>query len=104
MRCARHPAPRRNRRRPPRMGGRPAPAPTPAFACAVVAACALASAAQAFAAERRVAPGTPLQPVIEAAAPGDTIRLAPGRHAGPIVIDRTLSLVGEPGARLAGTG
>src|SRR5690606_20865601 len=104
MWCTRHPAPRCNRRRPPGMGGRPAPAPMPAFACAVVAACTLASAAQAFAAQRRVAPGTPLQPVIDAAAPGDTIRLAPGRHAGPIVIDRTLPPAGKPGARLAGTG
>lgn len=60
--------------------------------------------AAAQAAEHRVAPGTPLQPVIEAAAPGDTLRLAPGRHAGPVVIDRTLSLIGEAGATLAGPG
>ena len=42
--------------------------------------------------------------VVEAAAPGDTIRLAAGRHAGPVVIDRTLSLIGEPGAVLSGPG
>lgn len=56
------------------------------------------------AAEHRVAPGTALQSAIEAAAPGDTIRLASGRHAGPVVVDRTLSLVGEPGAVLSGPG
>lgn len=68
-----------------------------------VMACA-AVPAQGLAAEVRVAPGTRLQPVIEAAAPGDTVRLAPGRHAGPVVIDRRLSLIGEPGAVLAGPG
>lgn len=77
-----------------------------ATACVVVAA-ALASAAAAAAtpaAGRLVRPGTPLQPVIDAAAPGDTIRLAPGRHAGPVVIGTTLALVGQPGAVLAGPG
>ena len=56
------------------------------------------------AAEHGVPPGTLLQPVIDAAAPGDTIRLTAGRHAGPVVIDRTLSLVGEPGAVITGPG
>lgn len=76
-----------------------------ATACVVVAA-ALASAAAAAtpAAGRLVRPGTPLQPIIDAAAPGDTIRLAPGRHAGPVVIGTTLALVGQPGAVLAGPG
>src|SRR5690606_7797285 len=32
------------------------------------------------------------------------LRLAPGRHAGPVRVTRTLALVGEPGAVLAGTG
>lgn len=67
------------------------------------AACIVASA-QVHAAQHRVAAGTPLQPVLEAAAPGDTVRLGPGRHAGPVVIDRTLALVGAPGAILAGPG
>lgn len=70
----------------------------------VITATALASAPQALATERLVSPGTLLQPVIEAAAPGDIIRLAAGRHAGPVVIDRTLSLIGEPGAVLTGPG
>lgn len=65
---------------------------------------ALASAPHVLAAEQLVPPGTPLQPIIEAAAAGDVIRLAAGRHAGPVSIDRTLSLVGEPGAVLAGSG
>lgn len=73
-------------------------------ACVVITAGQLASAPHALATERLVPPGTLLQPVIEAAAPGDIIRLAAGRHAGPVVIDRTLSLIGQPGAVLAGPG
>jgi len=52
----------------------------------------------------RIEAGQPIQPVVDAARPGETIRLAPGRHAGPLRIDRTLRLVGEPGAVLAGPG
>ena len=63
-----------------------------------------ASASQAVAGERLVTPGTLLQPVIDATLPGDTVRLAAGRHAGPIIIDRRLSLVGDPGAVLVGPG
>ncbi|QOW20539.1 nitrous oxide reductase family maturation protein NosD [Lysobacter ciconiae] len=75
-----------------------------ALACVAVAAGALVWAPAGYTAELRVQPGTSLQPVIEAAASGDTIRLAAGRHAGPLLIDRTLSLVGEPGAVLTGPG
>lgn len=60
--------------------------------------------APADAAERQVEPGTTLQPVVAAAASGDTIRLAPGSYDGPVVIDRTLHLVGMPGAEIVGTG
>src|SRR5688572_3518538 len=56
------------------------------------------------AAEHRLDAGQPIQPVLDAAAPGDVIRLAPGRHAGPLLIERALALVGEPGAVLAGPG
>ncbi|MBE2241994.1 MAG: nitrous oxide reductase family maturation protein NosD [Burkholderiaceae bacterium] len=63
-----------------------------------------AAAAAACAAERRVAPGEALQPLVDAAAAGDVLRLAPGRHAGPVRISRPLALVGEPGAVLAGPG
>jgi nitrous oxidase accessory protein len=70
-----------------------------------LAAAALAAAAgAACAAERRVAPGEALQPLVDAAAAGDVLRLAPGRHAGPVRIARPLALVGEPGAVLAGPG
>lgn len=70
----------------------------------VIAVGAFVSAPQVHAAELLVSPGTLLQPVIEAAAPDDIIRLAAGRHAGPIVIDRSLSLIGDPGAVLVGPG
>ncbi|MCO5100683.1 MAG: nitrous oxide reductase family maturation protein NosD [Burkholderiaceae bacterium] len=58
----------------------------------------------ARAAEQRVEPGESLQALVDAARPGDTIRLAAGRHAGPVRVDRTIALVGEAGAVLAGTG
>lgn len=64
----------------------------------------LAGATAALAAEVRIAAGEAIQPRIEAASPGDVLRLAPGRHAGPLVIDRPLALVGEPGAILVGPG
>ena len=56
------------------------------------------------AAERRVAPGEPIQPLLDAAPPGEVIRLAPGRHAGPLRIQRPLALLGDAGAVLAGPG
>ena len=62
------------------------------------------AAASAWPAERRVEPGEPIQPILDAALPGATVRLAPGRHAGPIALDKPVALVGEPGAVLAGTG
>ncbi len=65
---------------------------------------ALASTPLTFAAEHQVSPGTPLQPVIEAAASGDVIHLLAGQYMGPLTIDRTLSLIGEAGAVLVGPG
>lgn len=51
----------------------------------------------------RVGPGAPaLREVVASAAAGDTIQVAPGAHAGPLVIDRPLMLIGEPGARIEG--
>ena len=51
------------------------------------------------------APGVvDLQSVIDAASPGDVIRLLPGEHVGPVLIEKTLTLVGEEGAVLRGRG
>ncbi len=75
----------------------------PALRIIVLAAVALAGL-PAAAAERRVAPGEALQPVVAAAGEGDVIRLAAGTHAGPLLIDRTLTLLGEPGAQIVGAG
>ncbi|WP_202332567.1 nitrous oxide reductase family maturation protein NosD [Mesorhizobium sp. L-8-3] len=59
----------------------------------------------AGAAEIVVLPGAqPLQAVVDAAAPGDVVRLAAGEHPGPVVIARPLTLEGEPGAVLKGGG
>ncbi len=73
-------------------------------AAAPLALAALAVLGSAHAVEHRVEPGTALQPLIDAAAPGEVLRLAPGRHAGPLLVDRPLALVGEPGAVIVGTG
>ena len=73
-------------------------------AAAVCAAPPPVATAQPAAAERRVAPGEALQPLIDAAPPGQVLRLASGRHAGPVHIARPLTLIGEPGAVLQGSG
>ncbi len=54
-----------------------------------------------------VAPGGPYRHparAIAAARPGDTVRVAAGMYAGPVVIDRRLTLVGAAGAVLDGRG
>lgn len=38
---------------------------------------------------------------IATAPPGSTLHLTPGRHDGPIVIDRPLTIIGDPGAVIA---
>ncbi len=62
--------------------------------------------AVAVAASLAVAPvdGRPLQQAIDAAMPGDVVTLEPGDHAGPIIIDKPLTLVGKPGAAVRGNG
>jgi nitrous oxidase accessory protein len=62
------------------------------------------AAVPASAAVQEMAPGQSLQAAIEAAQPGDVLRLLPGEHAGPIVVDRGISLVGAEGAVLLGPG
>jgi len=60
-------------------------------------------ACAAAAAEREVAPGQ-LGAALAKAAPGDTLRLGPGAHAGAFTVQVPLELVGEPGAVLQGPG
>jgi len=74
------------------------------LATGLVIAPAAAGADTARGGERVVAPGEPIQPLLDVLPPGATIRLAPGRHAGPLRIDRPLALLGEAGAVLAGPG
>ena len=54
--------------------------------------------------ERLVAAGEPIQSLLDALPPGATVRLAAGRHAGPLHIDRSLTLLGEAGSVLVGPG
>lgn len=58
----------------------------------------------AAAGTRTLAPGDDLAAAVASAAPGDEILLAAGVHAGPVVLDRALTLRGEPGAVLDGGG
>ncbi|HTO33465.1 MAG TPA: nitrous oxide reductase family maturation protein NosD [Pararhizobium sp.] len=60
----------------------------------------------ALAAEWIVTPssGPTLSAVLDAAAPGDRIRLKPGRYDGPLVIDKPVTLDGEDGASIVGNG
>lgn len=44
--------------------------------------------------------GENVQAAVDAARRGATVRLAAGTHRGPLTIDRTIALVGEPGAEV----
>ncbi len=72
--------------------------------CRLGAAALLATFGAACAAERLVAPGEALQPLVDAAPAGEVLRLSAGRHAGPVRVARPVSLVGDAGAVLAGPG
>ena len=61
-------------------------------------------AADAPAATVDVAPGRPLQAVIDAAGPGDVLRLPAGEYDGPLVIRRPVTLESDAGAIIKGDG
>lgn len=71
---------------------------------ALAAAASVAAAAPAWGEEIVVSSGQSVQAAIDTAAPSAVIRLRPGRHKGPLVFDKPLSLIGEEGARLVGPG
>lgn len=48
--------------------------------------------------------GAGLQAIVDAAAPGDVIRLQSGEHAGPVTLHTSLTLEGEAGAVVLGNG
>lgn len=47
---------------------------------------------------------SPLQVRVDAAEPGDTLRIAPGVHKGQLVLTKALVVIGEPGSVLDGEG
>ncbi|MBI5720308.1 MAG: nitrous oxide reductase family maturation protein NosD [Burkholderiales bacterium] len=59
---------------------------------------------QAQQAQQLLQPLQPLQPLIDAATPGATLRLAPGRYQGPAIIRRPLTLDGGGAAQIVGDG
>jgi nitrous oxidase accessory protein len=71
---------------------------------ALAAATLLAAAAPARGGEVLVSAGDSVQSAIDAAGPNAVVRLGPGLHKGPLVIERPLSLLGEADARLEGPG
>ena len=73
------------------------------WSAALVALLGAAPSAAAATVEVAAEPGG-LAAALAAAAPGDRLVLAAGRHEGPIVVDRALTLEGQPGAVLDGGG
>lgn len=71
---------------------------------AAVAVVALATAAPLAAAQTTVAPGADLRAAVAEAEPGDRLVLPPGVHAGPLQIDKPLTLTGQEGAVIEGSG
>ncbi|MFK7837314.1 MAG: nitrous oxide reductase family maturation protein NosD [Sulfitobacter sp.] len=51
-----------------------------------------------------LAAGTPLQPMVDAAAPGEVLRLVPGQYVGPVHIDKPLTIIGGQDVELHGDG
>lgn len=76
----------------------------PNVLCALAAVIALQLPGWVFAADWTATPDEPLQALIDRTAAGDHVRLPAGRYRGPLRIDRTLRLSGEPGAVIDGGG
>jgi nitrous oxidase accessory protein len=85
------------------------PGPRPLRARAIAIAATILASLLAAVASRAATHRVPAEPgalarAVARAAPGDTLLLASGIHRGGAVVDRRLSLVGEPGAIVDGGG
>ena len=69
-----------------------------------LAACCVAGPTAAQAERVEVAPGQSVQAALDGAAPGDVVLLLRGVHAGPVTLDRPVTLEGREGAVLEGPG
>lgn len=47
---------------------------------------------------------TTIQAAVDAASPGDTIQIRPGTYDGGVIVDKSLTIVGDPGDATAGSG
>lgn len=75
------------------------------FCLLVAAAFAQALSNRAIAATVSVSPGVgALKQAISHAAPGDVLELLPGVYHGPIIIDKSLRLIGQQGSVIKGSG
>jgi hypothetical protein len=68
------------------------------WSSAVLVLLAILAPVVAAAATTEVPPGTALQTAVDAAAPGDTLILAPGLYPGAVVIDKPLRITGKGAA------
>ncbi len=86
-------------------GGKAVTAPVTALALVtLLSAVATSAVADEFKSYAEPPPVSPLQVVVNDASPGDTVRVPAGTHAGQLILEQPVVLVGTPESILDGTG